>query len=306
MSGIALRDIQIDVNQPFDYAALPAEVAGELREASVYVNQRIGLTYRLLVEIGQKLIEVRHKYEGVFMAWSASEFNVSYDTITNWMNIAANMPALTEEQSAMFQLKALYKLSLGSTPAEAQQRAIALAEDGHRVDYETAFILANAPEQIQVRYLNEELTKKEAYALARVYSSKAMPVEVRDYTLQKGVRDAEVVRLLWKTHEKAALTAGDDEPSRIWKDITEDGDGNLNGIGWSKPLSDADATDFERYKVDLQSRIIEEKQARWHWQRVTKAIKIVDGRAYVDVSEFTALRGASEVMLDVRLPAEVK
>ncbi|NJO20502.1 MAG: hypothetical protein HC838_11305 [Spirulinaceae cyanobacterium RM2_2_10] len=145
----SLQNTQVDSEIAFDYSTVDPAAADDLRNAAAYINTRLTLSYQLLVEVGHKLVEMREQYTGVFMSWATSEFRVSYDTVTNWMNTAMRLGDLSDGQAALFQTRALYKLSAPSTPDSARQAAQDLAARGEQVDYKTAFILANAPAAIQ-------------------------------------------------------------------------------------------------------------------------------------------------------------
>ncbi|GAB4527976.1 MAG: hypothetical protein OHK0046_46350 [Anaerolineae bacterium] len=298
----SLKDTRIESESAFDYSQLPDPDAEELRQAAAYINTRLSLSYRLLVEVGRKLTDMRTRYQGIFMTWATSEFRVSYDTIANWMNTAERMGHLPDDQAALIQTRALYKLAAPSTPEQARTAAVALTSQGEQVDYRTAFILANAPETIQKRYLSEELTRDEAYDLTRVFTPK-MPVEVRNFCLSAGVRSHEVVTFIWKAWQKHEATRHEAEPSRIWPEIRDDPDRSLNGLGWSVPLSEATQRDTERFVVDLQMRLMAEKAShRWEWRRMVRPLIEMDGDLYIRLGRLALLEGYQEVMLNLRVP----
>lgn len=253
----------------FNYDNLPPDEAQYLRERAAYINARYAMSQRLAAEIGAALLEAKANMPGVFMAWVSTEFDFSIDTAENYMNVARNMPELSAPDQ--YNLKAIYKLAQPSTPQAARDAAADLAEDGEKIDYETAYILANAPPPVVTRYLSETLTKPQAYQLARALNKKGLAPAVRSAALAHHVSNAAVVEYLSDCWQREQSTMNHIYPSKTFSAIAAD-NWTLNGLGWSVPIADATQTDVERFKVDRQAMHIDHATEQYDWLKFQAVI----------------------------------
>ena len=104
---------------------------------TIEIKALIHRTNRNLLEIGQKLIEVKqHLGHGNFGAWLKSEFDWSQDTAERCMNVAKNLPHIPT--GAEFESNALYLLASPSTSREAREEALSIAESGEKITHTLA------------------------------------------------------------------------------------------------------------------------------------------------------------------------
>jgi hypothetical protein len=258
------KPAKITILDPFSYDNLKPDEADYLRSAAANINARRALSHRLTVEIGQILIEAKERMPGVFLAWVETEFDFSADTAENYMLTARNLPELANPEK--YQMRAIYQLARTGTPQEAIDAAAEKAGAGQKVDYETSFILANAPEPIRQRYLAETLTKPQAFALAKALTNRRLPPVVKTDCLTHNVSNAAVVEYLADCWHRQQATARHAQPSKTYNEIAGD-NWSLNGIGWSVPVSDATAQDVDRYKVDRQNMHIAQGMEKYDWLR---------------------------------------
>ncbi len=281
----------------FDYSALNHNDAEFLRDKAAFINARRHLTHQLIVEMGQALIAAKAKLPGVFLAWATTEFGFSHDTIENYSNVARNMPALPGGESSLFQARALYLLAGKNVTDESRAQAGQIAESGRVVDYETAYILADAPHEIKERYLAETLTKADAYNLAKVLNKKTTPPAVKAVCLTNGVSAPEVVEYLTQAYNDVS------KGRETWGDIAAD-EFQLNGMGWSVPLSQARLTDLERYRVDRAVMHKDNAPRRYQWLEVAAPVQHTpDGRDIIVIArqDFRGLEG-QHLTVQVRIP----
>lgn len=113
-------------------------------DTSYFVHQRtveikalIHRTTRNLLEIGQKLLEVKERLgHGRFGEWLAAEFEASQDTAERLINIAKRLGDIPH--NAEFEAKALDLLAAASTPQSAREEALELAESGEVISHTLA------------------------------------------------------------------------------------------------------------------------------------------------------------------------
>nr|WP_290224067.1 DUF3102 domain-containing protein [Trichocoleus desertorum] len=127
----------VEILQQFDYSALDLEQRVVVQQRTSEIKDLINRNAQNTIEIGQKLIEVKTRLgHGHWLQWLGAEFNWTHDTAGNLMRVARSfdqIPKISE-----FAPSALYLLSSPSTPEEARQEAIALAESGERVTHAKA------------------------------------------------------------------------------------------------------------------------------------------------------------------------
>jgi phage N-6-adenine-methyltransferase len=115
-------------------------------ETRIVVQQRTGeiktlmqRTAQDLVEIGQKLIEVKARLgHGLFGAWLQAEFEWGERTAQRYMSVAQAFKSDTVSVLANAEAKALYLLAAPSTPESVREEAVQRAETGERLTYSAA------------------------------------------------------------------------------------------------------------------------------------------------------------------------
>lgn len=302
MSALASSIIPTSLTA-FAYDDLPEQDAAFLRDKAAYINARRQLTHQLIAEMGAALLEAKARLPGVFLAWARAEFGFSDDTIENYCKVARNMPTLPPGRSALYKARALYKLSGDNIPDSVRGEADSLAADGNTIDYETAYILADAPEPIKQRYLDESLPKATAYQLARTLNNKHLSPIVKQVCLDQQVSDPAVIQYLAEAYRDYLTTKDTIRERRTWKDIEAD-NWQLNGVGWSVPLSDARAVDIDRFKVDRAAMHRANAPTSYTWLRVESAVKTLpDGRVILvlDTATLKKFEG-KRLLVDIRLP----
>ena len=125
------------VHKVFDYASLDAGTSQFVLEQTGEIRGLMKRTAQGIVEIGQKLIEVKAKLgHGRFGDWLEAEFDWSWDTASNFMRVAQRFG--DDPKFSDFAPSALYLLSTPSTPETARLEAIARASAGEPITYTTA------------------------------------------------------------------------------------------------------------------------------------------------------------------------
>lgn len=124
----------------------------------MYIGNLISVrqTAQGIIEIGQRLIEVRDKLEhGQFLQWIETKTEIGKSTAYKFMGVAEKLP-----QYGSFDLapSALYLLSAPSTPEPAREEALSLAESGEKITH------AKAQEIIAKYKAEAEAAKKESFS----------------------------------------------------------------------------------------------------------------------------------------------
>jgi hypothetical protein len=131
--------LEIEVRQPslFDYASLQPETRAAVQRYTVEIKALMKRAAQDIIEIGQRLIEVKARLEhGHFGIWLAAEFDWSDQTALNFMNVARRFASIPN--GLEFAPRALYLLAAPSTPEAARQEAIERAEAGEEISYSAA------------------------------------------------------------------------------------------------------------------------------------------------------------------------
>jgi len=136
----------------FDYSSLDDESRHFIQQQTGEIRGLMKRTAQGIVEIGQRLIEVKTRLEhGRFGDWLKAEFDWSWDTAGRFINVATRFS--TVPQVAEFAPTALYILAASSTPKPAREEAIARAEAGEYITYTTA-------KEIKKKYTSSTTTVK--------------------------------------------------------------------------------------------------------------------------------------------------
>jgi hypothetical protein len=121
----------------FDYAELDGETSCFVQEQTEEIKALMKKTAEGIVNIGQKLIEVKERLGyGHYRQWIEAEFNWGKSTANSFENVArrfANVQNLDK-----FAPSALYELAAPSTPEIAKNEALTRADSGEFITYTTA------------------------------------------------------------------------------------------------------------------------------------------------------------------------
>jgi len=164
------------VQRVFDYASLEPETSQFVQQQTGQIRVLMKRTVQGIIEIGQKLIEVKKKLGyGRFGDWLEAEFRWSWDTAGRFINVATRFSDFP--QIAEFAPSALYALAAPSTPEAARREAIARAEAGEHITYTIA-------EEIKRKYAplspkTKSKPKIKAVAEAKLGTEMKVPSEIR-------------------------------------------------------------------------------------------------------------------------------
>lgn len=123
----------------FEYASLDAETRIVVQQRTTEIKALMRRAASDIIEIGQKLIEVKLKLgHGAFGGWLAAEFDWSDQTARRFMHVAEFAKINTGVDFSGIQAKALYLLAAPSTPEAARTEAIERAEAGESITYSAA------------------------------------------------------------------------------------------------------------------------------------------------------------------------
>lgn len=123
----------------FDYAELDTETRIVVQQRASEIKALMKRTASDIVEIGQKLIEVKGRLDhGQFIGWFTSELGLERTMAARFIQVAERFGSSDMLQIATFAPSALYLLAAPSTPDEARAEAIARAEEGETITHATA------------------------------------------------------------------------------------------------------------------------------------------------------------------------
>ena len=149
------RDFEpIERDFDFDYTALDMETRIVVQKNTCEIKSLMRRNVQENIDIGQKLIEVKEKLDrGQFGKWIAAEFDWGWTTACKFMNVAKTLK-FSHCENLQIALSALYLISHPSTPEEARQEILKLAEKGESIRYKRARTIID-------RHKKEELQRKE-------------------------------------------------------------------------------------------------------------------------------------------------
>lgn len=154
----------------FDYANLDVETSQFVQQQSGEIRMLMKRTAQGIVEIGQKLIEVKERLgHGHFLDWLEAEFSWHRDTANKFMQVASQFGSLGASKIATLAPSALYILAAPSTPEAVREEAIARAEAGEFITYTTA-------KAIKQKYATPPETPKPEPQLKPVLQPQPQPV----------------------------------------------------------------------------------------------------------------------------------
>jgi phage N-6-adenine-methyltransferase len=121
------------------YAGLDVETRIVVQQRTSEIRTLMQRTAQDLVEIGQKLIEVKARLgHGLFGAWLQAEFEWSERTAQRYMSVAQAFKSDTVSVLANAEAKALYLLAAPSTPERVREEAVQRGETGERITFSAA------------------------------------------------------------------------------------------------------------------------------------------------------------------------
>lgn len=121
----------------FDYDALETEARIVVKQRTGEIKTLVRRAAQDIIEIGQKLIEVKeHLEHGQFGAWLKAEFEWSDQTALNFMNVARAFVQIPN--GLEFSSRALYLLAAPSTPDAARDEALERAAAGETITHQAA------------------------------------------------------------------------------------------------------------------------------------------------------------------------
>lgn len=119
-------------------ANIDSEVSDFVQERTTEIKTLVNRTARDIIEIGEKLIQVKDKLgHGRFGVWLKAEFKWDERTARNFMSVADKFRS-ENFADLDFAPSALYLLAAPSTPEEALQSALELAEKGETISHALA------------------------------------------------------------------------------------------------------------------------------------------------------------------------
>ncbi len=125
----------------FDYEILDRETQIAVKQKTVEIKGLIRQTAQEIVEIGQKLAEVKQQLKhGQFRNWLKSEFNWSISSATKFMQVSEQFKNINFTHFN-FATSALYVLAAPSTPESARQYALEIAGQGENITYSLAKLI---------------------------------------------------------------------------------------------------------------------------------------------------------------------
>jgi hypothetical protein len=137
----------------FDYSPLNPETRIVVEQKTDEIKVLLRRTAQDSIDIGQKLVQVKaHLGHGNFGNWLQAEFNWSQRTAQNFINVFEKFGSNAKKSADLNMcFSALALLAAPSTPEEARETAIALAEAGEKVTLGRAKAIA---EQGKLAQLN--------------------------------------------------------------------------------------------------------------------------------------------------------
>ncbi len=124
-----------EVEVSFDYASLDIETRVLVRQHTREIKERMRRTAQDIIEIGQKLIDVKERLgHGKFGLWLRLEFEWTDRTARQFMRVAEAFKS--ENFSDLnFAPSALYLLAAPSTPDEVRREALERAYQGESITH---------------------------------------------------------------------------------------------------------------------------------------------------------------------------
>lgn len=120
------------------YASLDVETRIVVQQHTSEIKTLMRRTAQDIVEIGQKLIEVKDRLEhGLFLSWLRMEFEWSVSAAYTFMQVAERFK-LVDFTKLQLAPAALYLLAAPSAPESASEEALLRAEQGEQITHRVA------------------------------------------------------------------------------------------------------------------------------------------------------------------------
>ena len=154
----------------FDYEVLDRQTQIAVKQKTSEIKGLIRQTAQEIVEVGQKLAEVKQKLKhGQFRSWLKNEFNWSISSATKFMQVSEQFKNVNFTHFN-FATSALYVLAAPSTPDSARQYALNMASQGENITYSLAKLIIKH---------HKELADKDTYSSHQLDSVKIEQSDVR-------------------------------------------------------------------------------------------------------------------------------
>ena len=113
----------------YDYSLIPETQREAVQDAAVDIVRHGKRAQESLILIGERLIEIKAVLEhGQFGEWCETEFSFSQRTAQNMMNVAQTFGGQKRNSVSLLGDATLYLLSAPSTPVDAREEVIELAQ----------------------------------------------------------------------------------------------------------------------------------------------------------------------------------
>lgn len=162
------------------YASLDVETRIVVQQRTGEIKTLMRRTAQDIVEIGQKLIEVKDRLEyGCFSAWLQFEFEWSRSAAYKFMQVAERFGCVNFTQLQVAP-SALYLLAAPSTPESARNEILERATQGERITYNTTREIVREHQPVPAlqerRPIETEYDTPSAFGGSSVPSSRHEPV----------------------------------------------------------------------------------------------------------------------------------
>ena len=119
----------------FDYSAIDSAKAHNARASAERIRRRMRRSAEDIIEIGRDLLATKQALgHGYFLAWIDSEFSITKDTASRFMNVARRFGDEQISQIAKFQQTVLYELAAPKADPALVDAALREAAAGKTVD----------------------------------------------------------------------------------------------------------------------------------------------------------------------------
>lgn len=209
---------------PFDYSALPGDLANEARTIAARVRERAQQQIASIIETGRDLAGIKEKLgHGQFGEWLLAEFDMNERTAQRYMSAATAFHGKTDIVSYL-PPSTIYALAAPSTPEPVRQQVIEQLEAGEKVD------------PVDVRFAIREAKARDR-ELAKI--EKMKPTQKRQHRRRE--RDLAREEEDWKAKRDAEKSAALDAAIMIEKALGDD------LATFVDKLKEADLFEFRRY-----------------------------------------------------------
>lgn len=152
----------------FNYAALPTEKAASARAAAEQVRTLVGLAVSNIIEAGGICHQQKEALgHGHFKQWVASEFDVSYETVVNWMRVAKEFGGKNVNLTFL-KPSTLYALAAPSTPDPVRTEVMERAANGEKVTAKEIETLKRKLEKAEEKIAEKESQRRMAESEANI------------------------------------------------------------------------------------------------------------------------------------------